>query len=106
MWRAGICVHACNGSGSVLGSTQTDSSGAYTLTSLPAGSADAGFSMGCGAGNYLTQYHKDKATLAGADAVTVSGGTTTSEINAAMVGKARITGTVTTRATNAPLAGI
>jgi hypothetical protein len=103
---AGICVKAYNSSGGVLASAQTNSSGAYALGSVPAGSAQVGFSSGCGASNYLTQYYNGKASLASSDPVGVAGGATTSGINAAMVAGGQITGTVTDRATNSTLAGI
>jgi hypothetical protein len=103
---AGICVKAYNSSGGVLASAQTDSSGAYTLSSVPEGSAVVGFSSGCGAGNYLAQYYNDKSSLVSADPVGVSAGATTSGINAAMLAGGQITGTVTAAATKAALAGI
>ena len=103
---AGVCVRAYNSSGGLLASAQTDSSGTYTLSSVPAGSARVGFSSGCGASNYQTQYYKAKPSLASADPVAVTAGATTSPINAAMVAGGQITGTVTDRATKAALAGI
>ena len=103
---AGICVKAYNSSGGVLASAPTNSSGAYTLSSVPAGSAQVGFSSGCGASNYLTQYYNEKSSLATADPVGVTAGATTSGINAAMVVGGQIAGTVTDSATKAALAGI
>ena len=103
---AGICVKAYNSSGVVLASAQTNSSGAYTLSSVAAGSAQVGFSSGCGASNYLTQYYNGKSSLASANPVGVTAGATTSGINAAMVVGGQIIGTVTDSATKAALAGI
>ena len=103
---AGICVQAYNGSGGVLASAQTNSSGAYTLSSVPAGSAQVGFSSGCSASNYQTQYYKGKPSLASADPVGVTAGATTPGVNAAMVPGGQISGTVTDSATKAALAGI
>ena len=103
---AGICVKAYNSSGGVLASAQTNSNGAYTLSSVPAGSAQVGFSSGCGASNYLAQYYNAKPSLASADPVSVTAGATTPAINAAMVAGGQITGTVTDRATNTALAAI
>jgi hypothetical protein len=103
---AGICVKAYNSSGGVLASAQTNSSGAYALSSVPAGSAQVAFSSGCGASNYLTQYYNGKASLASSDPVVVTAGATTSGIDAAMVAGGQITGTVTDRATSSTLAGI
>jgi hypothetical protein len=103
---AGVCVQAYNSGGGVLASAQTDSSGAYTLSAVPAGSAQIGFSSGCGASNYLTQYYNRKSSLGSADPVSVIGGATTSGINAAMVVGGQIAGTVTDAATKSALAGI
>jgi hypothetical protein len=102
----GICVRAYDSGGGVLASSQTDSSGAYKLTGVQPGSAKVGFSTGCGAGEYITQYYNDKASFSNADPVTVTAGATTSGIDAAMVKEGRITGTVRARATGAPIAGI
>lgn len=103
---AGICVHAYNSSGGVLASSQTDSNGGYTLTSVPAGSAWVGFSAGCGASNYLTQYYSGEPSLASATAITVPAGTTAPGVNAAMAVGAQITGAVTAKATSTAIAGI
>jgi 5-hydroxyisourate hydrolase-like protein (transthyretin family) len=102
----GICVHAYNSGGGVLASAATNASGAYTLTNVPDGADWVGFSSGCGAANYLPQYYNEKASLASADPVTVTGGATTTGINAAMVTGGQITGLVTDRASGAPLTGI
>ena len=103
---AGICVKAYNSSSGVLASAQTNSSGAYTLNSVPAGSAQVGFSSGCGASNYLAQYYNAKPSLASANAITVPAGGTASGINAAMLAGGQITGTVTASATKTALAAI
>ena len=103
---AGICVKAYNSSGGVLASAQTNSSGAYTLSSVPTGSAQVGFSSGCGTVTYLTQYYNAKPSLASANAITVPAGGTASGINAAMLAGGQITGTVTASATKTALAAI
>jgi uncharacterized surface anchored protein len=82
---AGACVTVYDSGGGVAGSAQTDSSGAYTISALPTGSYRVGFASGCGASNYEPQFYNDKASLASADPVTVTDGTTTSGIDAAMV---------------------
>jgi hypothetical protein len=61
----------------------TSASGTYTISALPATSYRVGF-VNCGASTYLAQYYNGKTTLAGADSVTVTDGTTTSGIDAAM----------------------
>jgi hypothetical protein len=103
---AGICVHAYYSTGGVLASSQTNSSGAYTLSSVPAGSTQVGFSSGCGASNYLTQYYDGQPSLTSASTITVPAGGTASGIDAAMLAGGQITGTVTAIATNTTLAGI
>lgn len=102
----GICVQAYNSSGGVVSSTQTDLSGAYTLSGVPAGPAEVGFSTGCGADDYLAQYYDDQPSLASADPVSVTAGATTAGINATMVQGGQIKGRVIARVTRAPLAGI
>jgi hypothetical protein len=102
---AGICVQAYN-SGGYADFTRTDASGVYTLSGLAAGHHRVEFASGCGAANYVAQYYSGKSSLASADPVTVTDGTTTSGINAAMVLYGQITGTVTDRATHGALAGI
>jgi hypothetical protein len=61
---AGICVEAYNSTGGVVASAQTNASGVYTLSPVLAGSDRVGFSSGCGAGNYVTQYYNRQASLA------------------------------------------
>lgn len=100
----GICVDAYDSAGDVEAQTQTDSSGAYTLNGVGAGSAEVGFSTGCGAGSYVTQYYNDESSWASADPVTVTLGATTTGIDAAMVAGGHITGTVRARGTRTVLA--
>lgn len=102
----GICVHAYNNAGGVLASTQTSTNGAYTLSAVPAGPAYIGFSPGCGASNYLTQYYNGEPSLASATVVNVPAGATASGINAAMVNSGQITGTVAATADGTAIAGI
>jgi 5-hydroxyisourate hydrolase-like protein (transthyretin family) len=102
----GICVHAYNSGGTVLASGTTSASGAYTLANVPDGNDWVGFSSGCGAANYQTQYFNDKASLTSADPVSVTGGATTTGIDAALITGGEITGLATDRASGAPLAGI
>lgn len=102
----GICVDAYNNAGGVLASTQTSTNGAYTLSAVPAGPAYIGFSPGCGASNYLTQYYNGEPSLASATVVNVPAGATASRINAAMVNSGQITGTVGATANGTAIAGI
>jgi hypothetical protein len=79
--------------------TCTASNGTYTLADEAAGSYHVGFNTAgdglCGASNYLGQYFNGKPTLLLADAVTVTSGATTPNVNATMSPGGQITGTVT-----------
>jgi hypothetical protein len=60
----------------------TDSSGEYTITSLASGEYTVSFSSS--AGGYLPQYYNEKASSPEADPVSVTAGSPTSAINAAL----------------------
>lgn len=77
---------------------QTASNGTYSV-SLPEGSYQLDFFAD---GNYLSQYYDDKSSLAGADAVKVTGGATTSGIDAELQVGGQIEGKLTD-STGAPL---
>jgi hypothetical protein len=94
----GICVEALNPStGTVVSDVLTDSSGQYTVAGLAAGSYKVEF-YDCGTTGYITQYFKNQSSLASANPVSVTTGSTTNAINAKMVLGAKITGTVTNNA--------
>jgi len=87
--------------------TQTGAGGEYTIAELPAGKYGVGYSAPEGSGlNYVTQYYDGKISYAEAQPVSVTAGSTTSEINAAMVMGGEISGEVTSAATKAGIAGI
>lgn len=69
---AGNAIEAC---------AFTNSGGAYTLQSLPSGSYKVQFTAGS---PYLRQYYNDQYSLAEAQVLTVTAGTLTAGINAAM----------------------
>jgi hypothetical protein len=75
---AGVSVQVYTSSGSSVASASTDASGNYTVSSLANGSYKVGF----GLTGYIYEYYNDKHGLAAADVVVVSGGGTTSNINA------------------------
>jgi 5-hydroxyisourate hydrolase-like protein (transthyretin family) len=77
----------------------TDSSGMYALTGLPAGVYYLRFSKT----DYLPGYYNNKASLAIADAVSVTLGAETPNINAALTLGGKITGQVTAADGGAPL---
>jgi 5-hydroxyisourate hydrolase-like protein (transthyretin family) len=88
--------------------------GEYTLGGLPAGSYKVLFQAGYGETspghygqlNYLTQYFSGKEVEAQASAVSVSAGTATGSVDAAMQPGGRIAGTVTAASGGAPLQGV
>ena len=83
----GICVYAIqSGGGPGYGQAATASNGTYSLTGLPAGSYIVGFSSSeCGnSGNYVAQWYNNETSAASANPVSVTVGSTTPSINAAM----------------------
>ena len=96
---------AYDGSNNFVASGFTDSAGRYAVSGLAAGSYKVGF-QSCGGGNYLSQFYDGKSSLATADAVSVSAGSTTSGIDAALQQGGQITGTVTDALTHAGIANI
>jgi hypothetical protein len=94
---AGICVDLFDTSGTIVASVDTDTSGAYTMPPSAAGSYYVGF-FNCGGSTYTAQYYNGKASLASADSVTITDGTTTSGIAAAMVAVPTTTPTATATA--------
>ena len=101
----GIDVHAylADGSGGWIQTrlTLTAADGSYDLDYLRAGSYRIEFTDNH-LGDYLTQYYNNKPTLALADNVAVTGGETTSGINAVLVAAGHITGTVNERQRRRP----
>jgi hypothetical protein len=77
----------------------TDATGTYSLTGL----ADGTYYVRYEKTDYLTSFYNGKASLATADAVTVTGGGTTPNTNAALVLGGKISGTVTAASGGAPL---
>ncbi len=84
----------------------TNSSGEYIVSGLATGSYKVEFSARNGGGNYLRQYYNGKSSYAEAEGVAVTAGETKHEINAAMLIGGQITGTVTSAATKAAIAGV
>jgi hypothetical protein len=83
---SGICVGASRtgtGTGSRGGATTAD--GTYQITGLAAGTYDVEFASGCGnTGSYVAQWYNGQSSLASANPVTVTAGTTTPDISAAL----------------------
>ena len=106
---AGICATVSEPDGFGIRNQGTDADGKYTITGLTAGNYLVNFSSngGCPGGipsNYASQWYDTKASQNTADTVSVSAGSDTGSINAAMQLGGSISGTVT--AGGSPLAGI
>jgi Carboxypeptidase regulatory-like domain len=82
---AGVCVSArplTAGSPAVYAVTAGD--GSYSIIGLAPASYRVEFSSGCGASGYQTQWWKNKNSARSASLVTVTAGTTTANISAAL----------------------
>lgn len=66
-----------------LHSTFTDASGIYRLAQLAAGSYNVAF-IDCAGGGHTTQWANNQASQASASTITVTAGTTTGSVNAAL----------------------
>ncbi len=97
---SGICVNIQNGPG-----TQSDGSGAYSITGLSSGSFHVAYSDCNPTVQYLPQWYLGRASSDAADAVGVIDGTNTALADVHMVLGASVHGTVTGSG-GAPLAGI
>ena len=86
-----IEVDVYDSGGNPAASGQTGSDGTYTISGLPTGTYKVGFVPG---GDYVAQFYNGKATLATADTVPVTAGSTTSGIDAALAAGGQISGTV------------
>ncbi|HTX12659.1 MAG TPA: carboxypeptidase regulatory-like domain-containing protein [Solirubrobacteraceae bacterium] len=100
---SGVTVQAMNDStGNDYDATTTN--GAYALSGLPAGSYQVLFRPGAGQ-NVVYQYYPDKSGASEAQAVSVTAGQTTMNINASLATGATVSGVVTDAAGN-PLSGV
>ncbi len=84
----------------------SEANGKYTVAGLPSGKYTVEFLATISGLNYLTQYYNGKSSAAEAQAVPVTVGETTNEINAAMHEGGQIAGTVTDAASAAALSRI
>jgi Carboxypeptidase regulatory-like domain len=86
------------------GCASTNSSGEYTISQLPTGEYKLRFTTD--GRNYAPQYYNGKTNESEANPVSVTAGSTTSGIDAALRPGGQITGRVTDASTGAPLPGI
>ena len=108
---ANVCVNATEVGGAAAGGGVTDGSGNYAIgAGFPSGTYTVEFYSGPGCqgspGNYAFQFYDGSTTATASQPVSVTSGSTTPAINAALVVGGSITGTVTTAGTGAGLAGI
>jgi PKD domain/Carboxypeptidase regulatory-like domain len=99
-----VCPQATSGN-QFSQCTTSNASGEYTLAGLRTGEYKLEFYPGDGA-NYVAQYYHDKSSYAEAEAVAVTAGSTTTEIDTAMVVGGQIAGKVTNASTKAAVSGI
>ena len=100
---AGESVTVLGSSGNFVGFASTDSNGNYTVAGLTTGTYKVEF---YGGGNYLTQFYNGKASLATADPVAVTVGSTSTGIDAALQPGGQITGKVTDASTGAAIQNV
>jgi len=83
----------------------TDSNGSWSVVGLPTGTYQVQFTVPNGS-NYGSQYYNDATGEDPPTPVTLTAGTTTSNIDAALAAGGQISGTVTDGMTRAPAAGV
>ncbi|MHB1569894.1 MAG: carboxypeptidase regulatory-like domain-containing protein, partial [Solirubrobacteraceae bacterium] len=101
---SGVIVNAYSTSGSYDGSATTDSSGSYTIASLATGSYDVNFQPTDNV--HAAQFYDSASSFGSATAVSVTAGSPTSGINAALAIGGTITGTVTDSASGKGAGGV
>ncbi len=100
-----VCVQEAVAT-SVAQCTTTNEKGEYEVAALTEGNYDVKFSVPAESGlSYLTQFFNGKATQAEAEPVSVVEGAVTTGIDAALLPGGTISGTVSSAATKAMLAG-
>ncbi len=102
-----ICVEAVGSDPSLRGFAETDASGDYTITGLADVDYEVSF-FDCDSepSDYAVESYNDKPGLFSGDPVSVSPGTVTTGINAALAKGGSISGNVTDEATGDPLRNI
>ncbi len=88
-----VCATAASNEYEGLTCADTNSDGEYTVEGLATGAYKVEF-VPVESGDYQTQYYDDQASFANADQVSVTAGSTTSEIDAALLTAGEISGTV------------
>ena len=103
-----VYVDVYTSQGGWVDDTETDASGAYSITALPAGSYKVQFhpSLAGPSIAYIEEYYNDKATLSLGDLVNVGAGAVVSGINAVLARGGQFTGQVTAADGGALLQGV
>ncbi len=91
-------------SGDYVNNDYTDTSGAYLVGGLAAGSYKLRFYDNDG--QYLTEYYDDKPDLDSANPIAVTAGVTTTDVNAQLAQAGLVSGTVTGEDTGLPLTNV
>jgi hypothetical protein len=89
-----IDVQVYDSNNNHINSSNTDSNGDYTVHCLPQGDCKVYFETN-NAGNYITEWYNDKGAFDEADAVVVTAGQTTANIDAQLADGGTISGRVT-----------
>jgi hypothetical protein len=86
--------------------TASNSGGEYTIVGLPSGAYKVTFRAGSEVGNYMTKYYNGESSRSEANSVSVTAGSVTSGIDAAMSVGGEIVGRVTDATTHVGVAGV
>jgi hypothetical protein len=100
---SGVTVNLLDGGGSSVKSTSTSSSGAYTITGLPAGSYYVRTSNGLG---FIDEYYSNVTTLNAATAIVVALGTNASNTNFSLALGGSISGKVSRDSDGTGISGV
>jgi len=101
---ASVYVSVYDAACSWMSSASTDATGSYIVGGLRTGNYEVQYQHF--SGNHISEWYNDKVSCNSADPVSVSQGSTTSGVGAALAVGGSISGTVTTDGSGAPLAGI
>ncbi|HEV3093511.1 MAG TPA: carboxypeptidase regulatory-like domain-containing protein [Solirubrobacteraceae bacterium] len=103
---ANVQVQIYDSSGSVIASTQTGTTGGYSVTGVLPGTYTASFTPGDSTSTLMSQWYGGATTSAGATSFAVTADQTTRGIDASLDRGGIVSGTVTAATSGADLAGI
>lgn len=99
-----VYVCALRPGGGAEACAYSNAGGEYSVAGLPAGEYTVSFNGS--ASGYLTQYYNGRSSASEANLLTLTAGTTTSAVNAALEEGGRISGKVTDASSKAPVPGV